>query len=475
MENTARRDHIADIALGTYMERAAARNVPDDTALRNYMENAVQDDDIDALYALIRRDPTILNHYDKLPFENTPLHIAASTGNIEFAMEMMNLKPSFARKLNRYGSSPLHLALEHNRVQMVRLLVTADKDLVRVKGREGMTPFHRAVAANNLEALSEFLVACPECIVDANIRGQTALHIAATGDMMEGLKIMVHWLRRNNYKDGDVWQHEVLNAKDNGGNTMIRLLLNSSVEKNLTNVDNMTPLDILQRQGNDQESQKILKTAGGLNAANLPDIPTLPAFLQTKITLSELTSKSADRQRRNLSSSTRSALLVVAGLMVTATYNAALNPPGGISPGPCPMNSTSTTNATTNSPLDGLTVQDNPLGKSVLSSTYFLIFYTLNTLCFFLTSLVIFQFLITDAPDFIIIVLGLSLGFLFSCYLDAILAIAPTFSYVIAFVVSALLTIPTRLWQPRRSRYGNYLRRKYIYKRHQDGGFWWVI
>ncbi|KAK8595475.1 hypothetical protein V6N13_016842 [Hibiscus sabdariffa] len=224
MDNAARRNHMADTALRTYMERAAAMNVSEDAALRDYMEKyAVHQDDIDALYALIRRDPRILNVYDDVPFENTPLHIAASMGRIEFAMEMMNLKPSFARKLNRYGSSPLHLALENNQLQMVRLLVTTDKDLVRVKGREGTTPFHLAVASNDLDALSEFFVACPECIVDVNIRGQTALHIAAGGDMVEALRIMVQWLRRNNHKDGDVWQHQVLNAKDNGGNTVLHV------------------------------------------------------------------------------------------------------------------------------------------------------------------------------------------------------------------------------------------------------------
>ncbi|KAL4289582.1 hypothetical protein GQ457_14G021370 [Hibiscus cannabinus] len=364
---------MADTALRTYMERAAAMNVSEDAALRDYMENyAVQENDIDALYVLIRRDPGILNGYDDVPFENTPLHIAASMGNIEFAMEMMNLKPSFARKLNRYGSSPLHLALENNQVQMVRLLVNADRDLVRVKGREGMTPFHQAVASNNLDAFTEFLVVCPECIIDANVRGQTALHIAAGNGRVDALQIMVHWLRRNNNKDGDVWQHEVLIAKDNEGNTvlhMTRLLLNSSVEKNLTNMDNMTPLDVLRRQANNEEARNILEGAGGLRAYDLPNVPTLPAFLQTNITLIEWMRKSAVRQRKNLSSTTRSALLVVAGLMLTATYNASLNPPGGISPGPRNstggfLNTSTTTNynSTANHLFKGLTVEDNPHG-----------------------------------------------------------------------------------------------------------------
>ncbi|KAL4388100.1 hypothetical protein GQ457_09G027900 [Hibiscus cannabinus] len=291
------------------MENEARRDVMENTALRNYVKIAAG--------------------------RNI---IAASRGNAEFAMEMMNLKPSFAKKLNRDGHSPLHLALGNNRLQMVRLLVNADKDLVRVKGREGMTPFHQAVAANNLDAVAEFLVACPECILEVNIRGQTALHIAARGDLVEALQFMVHWLRRNGHKDGNVWQDEVLNSKDNEGNTvlhvaainnhprMIRLLLNSSVDQNMKNLGNLTPLDILQHQANAQEARNILQRAGGLNAADIPDILTLPDFLQTNITPYELMCKSLARQRRNISNKTRSALLVVAGLMLTATYNASLNP-----------------------------------------------------------------------------------------------------------------------------------------------------
>ncbi|KAL4385488.1 hypothetical protein GQ457_15G023880 [Hibiscus cannabinus] len=46
-----------------------------------------------------------------MEFVDTPLHVSAASGNIGFEMEMMSLKPSFARKLNRDGFSPIHLAL----------------------------------------------------------------------------------------------------------------------------------------------------------------------------------------------------------------------------------------------------------------------------------------------------------------------------------------------------------------------------
>ncbi|WRX11729.1 hypothetical protein QQP08_004216 [Theobroma cacao] len=76
-------------------------------------------------------------------------------------MELMNLKPSFARKLNQRGLSPIHLALQKKQEKMVNDLLSIDKDLVRVKGREGYTPLHHAVREGNVPLLSKFLEHCP--------------------------------------------------------------------------------------------------------------------------------------------------------------------------------------------------------------------------------------------------------------------------------------------------------------------------
>ena len=80
-----------------------------------------------------------------LSFINTPLHIAASYGNIQFGLELMNLKPSFARKLDSNRFSPIHLALQNGHIELVRRLLQLDGDLVRVKGREQLTPLHYVV------------------------------------------------------------------------------------------------------------------------------------------------------------------------------------------------------------------------------------------------------------------------------------------------------------------------------------------
>ncbi|MCI10282.1 ankyrin repeat-containing protein, partial [Trifolium medium] len=105
---------------------------------------AAEAGNIDLLYAVIQDDPSILENIDSKQFVETPLHIAASRGHLRFAAEIMNLKPSFALKLNQQGFSPIHLAIQNNQKRMVFLLVDMNCELVRVKGREGWTPIHFA-------------------------------------------------------------------------------------------------------------------------------------------------------------------------------------------------------------------------------------------------------------------------------------------------------------------------------------------
>ena len=81
------------------------------------------DKNIDEFYNLIGEYVKLLEPIDELPFINTPLHIAALYGNIQFALEFMSLKPSFARKLDPNGFSPIHCALQNGHIELVRQLL----------------------------------------------------------------------------------------------------------------------------------------------------------------------------------------------------------------------------------------------------------------------------------------------------------------------------------------------------------------
>ena len=193
------------------------------------LKQVAQDGNIDNFYRLIREDAKLLEAIDELPFVDTPLHIAASVGNVPFAMEMMRLKPSLVSKPNPDGFSPLHLALQREQIEMVRRLLQVDGDLVRMKAKEGMTLLHYAIITyDRLDLLVEFLSLCPHSIEDVTIRNETALHIALKYDKLEAFKLLVGWLRQNRSKNSLFWERKVLNWKDGEGNTVLHVAISKN-------------------------------------------------------------------------------------------------------------------------------------------------------------------------------------------------------------------------------------------------------
>ena len=214
------------------------------SSIMDNLKKVAQDGDIETFYSkIIQEDVRILEVIEELPFVHTPLHIAASLGgteHIQFAMEMMRLKPSFARKLNLNGDSPIHLALQQWHTQMVHRLLQVDGDLVRVKGKKGRTPLHNVAAAatteQQLDLLDKFLSDCPNSIEDVTIQNQTALHIALENNNLDAFKRLVRWLRKNKSENA----MEILNRQDEEGKTVLHV----AVSKNQTEASSLLSLII---------------------------------------------------------------------------------------------------------------------------------------------------------------------------------------------------------------------------------------
>jgi ankyrin repeat protein len=204
------------------------------------LRDAAQHGNIDALYALIQRDVKVLDRIDELPFVETPLHVAASTGHTRFALEIMRLKPSFSRKRNEDGFTPVHLALQNNQTEVVRQLLDVDEDLVRVQGKEGVTPLHYVAQTGNLDLLVEFLKVCPKSIKDVTIQRDTAFHIALKNNQVDAFNILMNWYTQTRINDLLASQNkqdkyvllsgvgDLLNSKDEEGNTLLHIAVSQN-------------------------------------------------------------------------------------------------------------------------------------------------------------------------------------------------------------------------------------------------------
>ncbi|KAG2311134.1 hypothetical protein Bca52824_022691 [Brassica carinata] len=295
---------------------------------------ATQIGNINELYEVIHENPYILESIDAVPFINTPLHVASASGNLPLAMEIMNLKPSIARKLNTNGLSPLHLAIEEGQTRLVQSLLKVDPDLLRLRGREGTTPFHQVVRRGETDLMTEFLLACPGCIRDANVNGETALHIAVLNDRYEELEVLLGWVQRLRQEDAESLEMQFVNKRDQDGNTALHLLVKChAVNLNIHNRSGLTALDILPNQGEHHTNRNIenmVRKSGGKSGNSLPEPKKVSEILRSPISFTEHLLTLTARYRNQTSEGTRAALLVIAALIITTTYQTALQPPGGV-------------------------------------------------------------------------------------------------------------------------------------------------
>ncbi|KAB2010584.1 hypothetical protein ES319_D10G249200v1 [Gossypium barbadense] len=255
------------------------------------LRTAARTGNVSDLYILIQRDGN--------------LHVAADEGCIGFAMEMMKLKPSFARKLNQQYLSPLHLAVRKEHRRMVLRFLEIDKNLIRVKGKNGNTPLHIISEVGNRNGLLDrFLEICPQSIREVTIENRNALHIAVENDRL----------------DTDYYC-EVMNQKDEDGNTALHLSAFHNQPEHSTNQAGWMALDIAERYGN-KDSITVLR------GCFIPGVSNFNCKLEKQI-VKYVTKASSPifHGMVNISGEDRNALLVILGLLLTVTYQASLSPP----------------------------------------------------------------------------------------------------------------------------------------------------
>ncbi|XP_056161801.1 ankyrin repeat-containing protein BDA1-like [Syzygium oleosum] len=347
---------------------------------------------VDQLYSLVRENVLILNAASLVEGDN-PLHIASMAGHVNFVREVLKLKTEFADELNQDGFSPLHIAAARGDVDIVRELLKVGNRLCLVKGREERIPLHNSVVKGRSEVLKELVSACPDSIEEVTARRESALHLAVKNSRFEALKLLVQQLKQSN-------KEHVMNWRDGQGNQILHLAVarkqyeamefllsgyaidKDLVEVNARNEAGLTPLDILllvNSEAGDAEIAEILTRSGATRSRGLPSSSMVTmatedpepqtdqsngrlhqsrrtwtdrctCFLKLKFETPRWFKDFEYRKGRDSPGDVRNALLVVAALITTATYQAVLQPPGGMwqdDSGPSTDSTDATNNRTT--------------------------------------------------------------------------------------------------------------------------------
>ncbi|KAL5538029.1 hypothetical protein UlMin_045763 [Ulmus minor] len=323
------------------------REVEDDAMVKLY--EASMEECVLTLNSLIQKNPLILSKISLTPFSETPLHISALLGHLNFTKQLVTHNPKLASTLDSLKRSPLHLASAEEHSEIVQVLLQENEDMCLVKDEDGRVPVH--YAAMRGMSISIFAV-LPD--------GETVLHLCVQYNQLEALKVLVELAGYEN--------SEFLNSKEHvGGNSILHLAVTlkqievikyllsiSEVRERAVNTLNHRGLkasNLIDHCPRDFKSLKILQIfmdyfhVGLSQKHQLDDqYSTFTASTSTTGLAQNKTRRSPvswwvrwwrkfvkflERQRDGFEDK-RGMLMTVATLMATATFQTALSPPGGV-------------------------------------------------------------------------------------------------------------------------------------------------
>ncbi|KAK8614774.1 hypothetical protein V6N13_068565 [Hibiscus sabdariffa] len=337
--------------------------------------------DISMFRSLLEDDPFLLDRVALNSVYN-PLHVSVLAGQVEISKEIVSRKPGFTRELDENGFSPMHIASANGHIEIIRELMRVGFDVCLLKGKDGKVPLHFAASKGRVDAVKELVRAFPESLKQVAAHGETALHLAVKNHHVDTAKVLVEEMKR-------LQMMEILNWKDMDGNTVLHqatfnrqheassllqhlfifsLLISRSqiltpslvrqiigllidgealacgVNVNAVNASGFTPKDILDlllqngSNSHDFHVYHLFQQAGAMKAREITSDSAYSrtqtaAVSHTQTVQSSCSSwnlwKELMKEVSDASTETQNALMVVAVLIATVTYQAILSPPSG--------------------------------------------------------------------------------------------------------------------------------------------------
>ncbi|KAL4625551.1 hypothetical protein ACB092_05G034500 [Castanea dentata] len=297
---------------------------------------------------LIDIDPCILNKISLTSFSETPLHISALLGHLDFTKTLLAQNPQLVVELDSHKRCPHHLASAEGHIEIVQALLHGNDNTCLIHDQYGRIPLHYAAMRGRVKVVKELIAVWPDSTQVMLDGGETILRLCVKYNQLEALKLLV---------DPVSDAREFLNSKDHGGNTILHLavmlkqietvkyLLSMSNVREALDVRNgmsVTALEVLDHCQKDFRSftiRNILMDAGAErpnDQNNLSPSSSMVVGHQESAKPVQSIKKWWKKLLKHLRyqddwiNETCGTLMVVATVMTTITFQPAINPPGGV-------------------------------------------------------------------------------------------------------------------------------------------------
>ena len=199
----------------------------------------------------------------------------------------------------------------------------------------------------------------------------------------------------------------------------------------------------------------MLRRAGAKRASSLPKVTSYADYLRPKVSLPEKLRIQRSRDKWSISEEKRNALLVVATLLITVTYQGILSPPGGLrEDGPKPGTNHDFYTIAPVSPYSKNRVESTTIREKFYSNEAgsaecfekppFWLYIVLNSATFMLSCTIIFQLI---PSGYFYVMFQAALFFLYICYFASWTIIGVSFftAFLLVFVSALLYNIVVRM------------------------------
>ncbi|KAF8040636.1 hypothetical protein BT93_B2762 [Corymbia citriodora subsp. variegata] len=300
------------------------------------MREAAVKGNVYSLLELLKKDELLLDKIMTGNHTETPLHIAAMLGHLNFVKEILARKAEMASVQDSQGSVPLHLAAAKGYINIVESLVRAHPDICFFRDKYKRNPLHVAAMKGHVDVLKNLVGVRLDAAYSIIDHGQTILHLCVKHNRLEALKLLIDILGNDQF----------INSRDEDGNTILHLaavdrqveaivfLISKGVNPNITNSKGFTALTLL-AQGESAGIASEIKDY-------VPQISENHDPSKLTIFTNNMPVDEEDKMKRKIQwqNNMHQTLLVVATLLATMAFQASITPPSGIwqedSPSPAP-------------------------------------------------------------------------------------------------------------------------------------------